>query len=689
MLTGCSAFLCLMACVVAEDTVATHAESQETATQDIAAQTAERYAWPLELPRIVTSSFAEYRAGRFHAGIDLRTGAIGVPVHAPADGYIAKVRCSPWGYGKAVFLHLNDGNVVVFGHLNDFMPELARFVREEQHKIKNYALEREFGPTEFPVSKGQLVAFSGETGIGEAHLHYEIRDAQERPISQRSLGITWPDDIAPVVVKVLVMPKSPMSRINGDILPVVLNAHLVDGPSDPNAPGNRQYRCDPVRVSGEIGLGVDFVDPANNGDNKLGLHTVRTCVDDKPVFIVRKDRFSYDDRDNEIVSYQPFLKDSGCFLLQWRWPGNRCDIYNQCKEDGWFTMPDHPVDATMNLSDFFENEAIVTVPLTPETGTVSESVKLPAPTPSTQEKKSFGTVDVRCLGEWICVTATFIVLEPTVPEIVVEGAAHPVAFQRVDAQTFRVGIEPDTKAPALVLRITHDRMTTFEQRIEVFHREDMARSFSTEGVTARIAPMSPYGVLFLRAEQARHVVPAPLPIRSKPITLWPSTMPINVPIRLEFPVPSTIKNVARAGVYRESGGKWSFEGANRVGGNIVLETQQLGTYAILEDDQPPAITSIIVEQGKDQSVHRPTLHASVNDVGSGVAEVTVTCDGHWLLCAYDPERNCVDWERDEDLPKDATTLTFSAKDKAGNITTVKHTLPSFSLKKEKETKRNH
>ncbi len=34
---------------------------------------AETYCWPLDIPRQLTSSFAEYRPGRFHAGIDLRT----------------------------------------------------------------------------------------------------------------------------------------------------------------------------------------------------------------------------------------------------------------------------------------------------------------------------------------------------------------------------------------------------------------------------------------------------------------------------------------------------------------------------------------------------------------------------------------------------------------------------------------
>jgi trigger factor len=80
----------------------------------VAAGPVSPYTWPLDLPRIVTSSFGEYRGGRFHAGLDLRTGGIGKEEKAPLNGYVSRVRCSPSGYGKAVYLRLEDGNTAVF-----------------------------------------------------------------------------------------------------------------------------------------------------------------------------------------------------------------------------------------------------------------------------------------------------------------------------------------------------------------------------------------------------------------------------------------------------------------------------------------------------------------------------------------------------------------------------------------------
>ncbi|MBN2308918.1 MAG: M23 family metallopeptidase, partial [Candidatus Hydrogenedentes bacterium] len=122
---------------------------------------AEPYDWPLDLPRALTSSFAEYRPGRFHAGIDLRTGPVGKAVHAPADGHVSRIRCSPWGYGKAVYVQLADGNTVVFGHLQGFSAPLEAYVRAHQHRLRSYTVDLYPEAGAFPVRRGEVIARSG------------------------------------------------------------------------------------------------------------------------------------------------------------------------------------------------------------------------------------------------------------------------------------------------------------------------------------------------------------------------------------------------------------------------------------------------------------------------------------------------------------------------------------------------
>lgn len=53
---------------------------------------------PLDCNIGLSATFAEFRTGHFHAGLDMRTGGtIGLPVHAAANGYVCGIRISPWG----------------------------------------------------------------------------------------------------------------------------------------------------------------------------------------------------------------------------------------------------------------------------------------------------------------------------------------------------------------------------------------------------------------------------------------------------------------------------------------------------------------------------------------------------------------------------------------------------------------
>ncbi len=65
------------------------------------------YHWPMAAPPALNSSFGEYRPRRFHAGLDFKTwGKEGYPVLAVDDGYVWRVRTSPWGYGKVIYIRL-------------------------------------------------------------------------------------------------------------------------------------------------------------------------------------------------------------------------------------------------------------------------------------------------------------------------------------------------------------------------------------------------------------------------------------------------------------------------------------------------------------------------------------------------------------------------------------------------------
>lgn len=110
--------------------------------------------WPV-MGRL-TSSFGERLdpfngEGAFHAGLDI-AAAYGTPVHAPADGVVAKAGPAS-GYGREVILDHGGGVTTIYGHLSAFAIVAGQIVKQ-----------------------GQVIGYIGSAGRSTGpHLHYEVR----------------------------------------------------------------------------------------------------------------------------------------------------------------------------------------------------------------------------------------------------------------------------------------------------------------------------------------------------------------------------------------------------------------------------------------------------------------------------------------------------------------------------------
>lgn len=609
------------------------------------------YAWPLDLPPELSSSFAEYRPGRFHAGIDLRTGGIGRAVRAPSDGEVTRLRCAPDGYGKAVYLHLNDGRNVVFGHLDDYDDALRNYVRQAQHAAKSYTVDLYPEPGRFPVSRGQIIAKSGQTGIGAPHLHYEIRDAAQQPVNPRVLGIGWPDSARPVINKVLIAPEGSEDRVNGDLLPVALDAKLQSA---------GRYTCAPIQARGRIGIGVDAVDPSGGGA-RLGVYRVRLLHDETELFRVQHDLLSYDNLRNGRVAYHPYFLGQGQFLLLWRWPGNVCPSYAHSPGDGWFEVPVESCELKVEVSDFLGNQAILSIPVQSDT-----FQSIPAAPPAAS---GHGTAELTCVGNYLLATACFDAVEAEAPSMEVKGGGVTTtpAMIRISGRLFHAAFIPSVSGQ-YAIQISHPRISPFARTIGAFKRDEGGWTVDLDAVQMRVFPGSPYGILFAWSETPDKL-PATTIRRLGPVYgIAPAQAPIDTPIELSFPVPSGIEKYERVHVYRKYGTVWVWMDTKRETERLTITTRDLGTYAIMEDDKAPVVTPASPPAGYQAKNKRPRISATVTDAGSGIADITVTCGEQWLLTAYDPEHNRIEWERDADLPPGTQEITIRVTDKAGNVT---------------------
>jgi len=158
---------------------------------------------PLKIPLVLAGSFGELRAGHFHSGIDIKTqGSIGKKVYAPADGYVSRIKVSPWGYGNALYIKHPNGYTTVYAHLNRYMDTIADLVYAKQYRTKSYAVEIFPKAGSIKIKKGQVIAHTGNSGSsGGPHLHFEIRNSAEEPINPLLFGIKIADHQYPSIRK--------------------------------------------------------------------------------------------------------------------------------------------------------------------------------------------------------------------------------------------------------------------------------------------------------------------------------------------------------------------------------------------------------------------------------------------------------------------------------------------------------
>jgi murein DD-endopeptidase MepM/ murein hydrolase activator NlpD len=164
---------------------------------------------PLDVTLVLAGTFGELRTNHFHSGLDIKTQQReGLNVYAAADGYVSRIKISEFGYGKAIYITHPNGYTTVYGHLQSFAPKLETYIKACQYQKETYEIEVFPTADELKVSQGEIIAYSGNTGgSGGPHLHFEIRDKEERPMNPMLFGIDIQDSKVPTVSDVYLIQK--------------------------------------------------------------------------------------------------------------------------------------------------------------------------------------------------------------------------------------------------------------------------------------------------------------------------------------------------------------------------------------------------------------------------------------------------------------------------------------------------
>ena len=262
------------------------------------------YIWPTNATRLITSSFGEYRRTHFHGGIDIRThDRTGYPVFASRDGYVERIRISPTGYGKMLYVRHADGYTTTYAHLEKFAGAIEEWARREQQRLQQSPVDIRCDPGAIRVSKGETIAFTGQTGIGAPHLHFEIRDENLNPVNPLLCpGLRIDDTIPPEIYRVEFTPLSPDGEVNFRAEPLVLKVHRINR--------SRGRLPEPIAVSGRVGISIDARDQSNGTYYRHGAYGHDLFLDGHILFSVRLNRVSFAD-DQEAGLYYDWEMEGG------------------------------------------------------------------------------------------------------------------------------------------------------------------------------------------------------------------------------------------------------------------------------------------------------------------------------------------------------------------------------------------
>jgi len=314
---------------------------------------------PIDINLILSGSFAELRTNHFHSGLDIKTqGKEGFKTYASAAGYVSRIKISRYGYGKALYIKHPNGYTTVYAHLKKFSAAIEAYVKKRQYQKETFEIELFPKAGTLKVLDKQLIAYTGNTGgSGGPHLHFEIRDPQERPINPLMFGFDVKDTTPPVIDGLFGYPISENSHVGGDTKRVEIRIiKQKDG----------TYKSEPIIAYGEIGFGIISMDRQDLASNKNGVNNIQTSFNGQKSLEVNLNRFSFDETKhlNRYIDYEFLYNNKKRIQKLFIEKNNPLSVMNAFTNGGALKIENNTYSIyKIFVSDFKGNQSELNIPI--------------------------------------------------------------------------------------------------------------------------------------------------------------------------------------------------------------------------------------------------------------------------------------------------------------------------------------
>ncbi len=325
---------------------------------------------PLEVPLILSGTFAELRSNHFHSGLDIKTQQrTGLKVKASANGYVSRIKVSHYGYGKVLYITHPNGYTTVYAHLKKFAPDIEAYIKKHQYEKETYQIELFPSAEVLPIEQNSLIAYSGNSGgSGGPHLHYEIRDKEERPINPMLFGIDIKDSTNPIIKSIYVYPLDNNSFINKANKKQKL--HLIPLK-------NGDYTIKNIEAYGNIGFGIETIDRQDMSANSNGVYNIQTFLNGRRNFELDFRKFSFNETKhiNQLIDYAHYTTNKKRIQKLFK-KNTPLSLYKSVIKDGYISIEDSTYSVyKIRVSDYKRNESWVTINIKGSKKSISEPQK--------------------------------------------------------------------------------------------------------------------------------------------------------------------------------------------------------------------------------------------------------------------------------------------------------------------------
>ncbi|MDY6967917.1 MAG: M23 family metallopeptidase [Spirochaetota bacterium] len=236
--------------------------------------------WPVDLPKSLSGTLCEIRGLSLHQGIDIKTRSrVGFPVYAASSGKVIKLISKETGYGNAIFLEHEDNLTSVYGHLDsfeDFNHKLYTLSETLKILYNNEKIYFRFFTGNISYRKGDIIGYTGESGSGYPHLHFELRE--DGIFSNPMKYIDIKDDQSPVIERIFVCIENYNSTIKKKQIRIKQS-------------WGRYYPVEnPVEITGtgRLFLKISCYDRAN-AQNRVAIYKIKMFNNNNEIFNITFD----------------------------------------------------------------------------------------------------------------------------------------------------------------------------------------------------------------------------------------------------------------------------------------------------------------------------------------------------------------------------------------------------------------